>query len=103
MPASDGITIVLDAERKAATIYNAGPRSLYLVRPDRIIAARRFDIDFNDIPALLPPAVGEDGVDSHRRIPRPQSRQASLSLSLPPHSRCCLVPSTLRPLLCHAS
>jgi 3-(3-hydroxy-phenyl)propionate hydroxylase len=80
MPASDSITIVLDAERKAASIYNAGPRSLYLVRPDRIIAARRFDSDFNDIPALLRHAVGEDDVDSQTRIPRPQSRQASLLL-----------------------
>ena len=71
MPASDGITIVLDAERKAAGIYNAGSRSLYLVRPDRIIAARRFDSDFNDIPALLRHAVGEDDVDSQTRIPRP--------------------------------
>jgi hypothetical protein len=70
MPASDGISIVLDAERKAAGIYNAGPRSLYLVRPDRIIAARRFDSNFNDISALMRHAVGEDDVDSQTRIPR---------------------------------
>jgi 3-(3-hydroxy-phenyl)propionate hydroxylase len=71
MPASDGIAILLDGERKAASIYNAGPRSLYLVRPDGIIVARRFDSDFNDIPALLRHAVGEDDVDSQTRIPRP--------------------------------
>lgn len=70
-PASEGISIVLDSERKAASIYNAGPRSLYLLRPDRIIAARRFDSDFNDIPALLRHAVGEDDVDSQTRIVRP--------------------------------
>lgn len=70
-PASEGISIVLDSERKAASIYNAGPRSLYLLRPDRIIAARRFDSDFNDIPALLRHAVGEDDVDSQARIARP--------------------------------
>ena len=70
-PASQGISIVLDSERKAASIYNAGPRSLYLLRPDRIIAARRFDSDFNDIPALLRHAVGEDDVVSQTRIPRP--------------------------------
>ena len=70
-PASEGITIVLDSERKAANLYNAGPRSLYLLRPDRIIAARRFDSDFNDIPALLRHAVGEDDVDSQTRIARP--------------------------------
>ena len=71
LPASDGISIVLDGKRTAASIYNAGPRSLYLVRPDRIIAARRFDSDFNDIPALLRHAVGEDDVDSQTRIARP--------------------------------
>ena len=71
MPARDGISIVLDSERKAASIYNTGPRSLYLLRPDRIIAARRFDSDFNDIPALLRHAVGEDDVDSQTRIARP--------------------------------
>jgi 3-(3-hydroxy-phenyl)propionate hydroxylase len=71
LPASDGISIVLDGERRAASIYNAGPRSLYLVRPDRIIAARRFDSDFNDIPALLRHSVGEDDVDSQTRIARP--------------------------------
>lgn len=71
LSASDGISIVLDGDRKAASIYNAGPRSLYLLRPDRIIAARRFDSDFNDIPALLRHAVGEDDVDSQTRIARP--------------------------------
>lgn len=70
-PASDTINIVLDSESKAASIYNAGPRSLYLVRPDRIIAARRFDSDFNDIPALLRHAIGEDDVSSQTSIPRP--------------------------------
>lgn len=77
MPASDGIPIVLDVGRKAASAYNPGPRSLYLVRPDRIIAARRFDSDFNDIPALLRHAVGEDHVDSQTRIQRPQSASTS--------------------------
>jgi hypothetical protein len=70
-PAGEGISIVLDGERKAAGLYNAGPRSLYLLRPDRIIAARRFDSDFNDIPALLRHAVGEDDVDSQTRLARP--------------------------------
>ena len=70
-PGSEGITIVLDGERRAASLYNAGPRSLYLLRPDRIIAARRFDSDFNDIPALLRHAVGEDDVDSQTRLAHP--------------------------------
>ncbi|HEU0004262.1 MAG TPA: FAD-dependent monooxygenase [Ktedonobacteraceae bacterium] len=71
LPAGDNIAIVLDGESKAAGIYNAGSRSLYLVRPDRIIAARRFDSDFNDIPALLRHSIGEDDVGSQTRIPRP--------------------------------
>ncbi len=70
--AGDGIRILVDAEGKVARAYNAGPRSLYLVRPDGIIAARRFDSDFNDIPALLRHAIGEDVVDSQTRIPRPE-------------------------------
>ncbi|HLL79212.1 MAG TPA: hypothetical protein VKT25_06920, partial [Ktedonobacteraceae bacterium] len=71
-PTQQGVTILLDEQRKAASAYNAGPRTLYLVRPDRVIAARRFDSDFNDIPALLRHAIGEDVVDSQTRIPRPE-------------------------------
>ena len=72
--AEGGITIVLDADHKAASAYNAGPRSLYLIRPDRVIAARRFDSDFNDIPALLRHSVGEDVVDTRSRIRRPETK-----------------------------
>lgn len=67
-----GIRTLVDMEGKVARAYNAGPHSLYLVRPDGIIAARRFDSDFNDIPALLRHAIGEDVVDSQTRIPRPK-------------------------------
>lgn len=74
VPAEGGITIVLDADHKAANAYNTGPRSLYLIRPDRVIAARRFDSDFNDIPALLRHAVGEDVVDTQSRIRRPETK-----------------------------
>ena len=70
--AGDGIRTLVDMEGRVARAYNAGPRSLYLVRPDGIIAARRFDSDFNDIPALLRHAIGEDVVDSQTRIPRPE-------------------------------
>lgn len=80
VPAEAGITSVLDAEGKAASAYNAGPRSLYLVRPDRIIAARRFDSDFNDIPALLRHAVGEDVVDTQSRLPRTSSTASRVNL-----------------------
>ena len=66
--AVDGIQVFLDVECKAASAYNAGPRSLYLIRPDGYIAARRFDSDFHDIPALVRHAVGEDIVDTQTRL-----------------------------------
>jgi hypothetical protein len=68
--AIDGIQVFLDAEGKAASAYNAGPRTLYLIRPDRYVAARRFDSDFNHISALLRHAVGEDVVDTQTRLRR---------------------------------
>jgi 3-(3-hydroxy-phenyl)propionate hydroxylase len=70
LPASavDSIQVFLDAEGKAANAYNAGPRTLYLVRPDGYISARRFDSDFNDISALMHHAVGEDRVDTQARL-----------------------------------
>jgi len=64
----DGIQEFVDVEGKAAYIYNAGPRTLYLIRPDGYIAARRFDSDFNDISALVRHAVGEDVVDTQERL-----------------------------------
>jgi|GEM_PF-3970289 len=68
--AVDGIQVILDEEGKAASAYNAGPRSLYFIRPDGYIAARRFDSDFNDITALVRHAVGEDIVDTQTRLRR---------------------------------
>ncbi len=64
----DGIQALIDVEGKAANIYNAGPRTLYLIRPDGYIAARRFDSDFNDISALVRHAVGEDVVGTQARL-----------------------------------
>ena len=66
--AVDGIQVFLDVEGKAASAYNAGPRTLYLIRPDGYISARRFDSDFNDISALVRHAVGEDRVDTQTRL-----------------------------------
>ena len=60
-PLVDGICILLDGEGKAASAYNVGPRTLYLIRPDRHIAARRFDSDLAELPALLRHAIGADG------------------------------------------
>jgi 3-(3-hydroxy-phenyl)propionate hydroxylase len=64
----DGIQIFLDQEGKAASVYNAGPRTLYMLRPDGYITARRFDSDFQDISALVRHAVGEDIVDTQSRL-----------------------------------
>lgn len=41
-------------------IYNAVLRTLYLIRPDRHIAARRFDSDLYELPALIRHAIGKD-------------------------------------------
>jgi 3-(3-hydroxy-phenyl)propionate hydroxylase len=73
--AVDGIQVFLDEEGKAASAYNAGPRSLYLLRPDGYIAARRFDSDFHDISALMRHAVGEDIVDTQTRVRRVSETQ----------------------------
>ncbi len=55
----DGLTVLLDQQGKASAAYNPGPRTLYLMRPDRHIAARRFDSDLSELPALLRGAIGE--------------------------------------------
>ncbi len=68
--AVNGVHVLVDAEDTAASTYNAGPRTLYLIRPDGYIAARRFDSDLNDIAALLRHAVGEDVVDTQTRMRR---------------------------------
>ena len=56
----EGVCVLLDPESKASAPYNPGPRTLYLMRPDRHIAARRFDSDLSELPALLRRAVGEN-------------------------------------------
>ena len=42
--------------------------TLYVLRTDGYIAARRFDSDFQDISALVRHAVGEDLVDRQMRL-----------------------------------
>lgn len=53
------VCVLLDPENKGALAYNAGLRTLYLMRPDRHIAARRFESNLSDLPLLLRRAVGE--------------------------------------------
>lgn len=54
-----GVRVLLDEEGKGASAYNAGWRTLYVVRPDRHIAVRRFESDLGDLPTVLRKAVGE--------------------------------------------
>lgn len=60
MPIGRNIYALIDAEGTAKAVYNAGPRTLYLIRPDRHIAARRFDSDLYELPALIRHAMGKD-------------------------------------------
>jgi 3-(3-hydroxy-phenyl)propionate hydroxylase len=58
-PPPEGIKLLLDREGKGATVYSAGSRTLYLVRPDKHIAARRFASDLSELPTLLEHAIGD--------------------------------------------
>lgn len=58
LPAPDGVTVLLDGAGRCAEAYGAGPTTLYLMRPDRHIAARRFQGDAHELPALLRRAAG---------------------------------------------
>ncbi len=59
-PRAEGITRLYDHEGVCATAYAAGPATLYLIRPDRHIAARRWESDASELPALLRLAAGLD-------------------------------------------
>lgn len=72
-PLPDGITCLLDPEGRAAATYSAGPATLYLIRPDRHIAARRFHSDASELPTLLRRAMGLEGV----AVPTPAARVRS--------------------------
>jgi 3-(3-hydroxy-phenyl)propionate hydroxylase len=58
VPVPEGITCLHDADGRCAAAYSAGPATLYLIRPDRHIAARRFNSDLSELPALLRRAGG---------------------------------------------
>lgn len=61
-PLPDGIAFLHDADGRCAAAYSAGPATLYLMRPDRHIAARRFNSDASGLPRLLRRAMGLEGV-----------------------------------------
>lgn len=54
----EDICLLYDDEDKGKAAYNAGAQTLYLIRPDRHIAARRFGSDASELPVLLSRAVG---------------------------------------------
>jgi 3-(3-hydroxy-phenyl)propionate hydroxylase len=54
----DGVQVLLDEAGKGESAYNTGPRTLYLVRPDRHIAVRRFESDLSELPMLMRKVVG---------------------------------------------
>jgi hypothetical protein len=54
----EDIGVLYDDEGKGKAAYNAGAQTLYLVRPDRHIAARRFVSDASELPVLLSRAIG---------------------------------------------
>ncbi len=55
-----GICHLHDPQETGAQAYNAGTRTLYLIRPDRHIAVRCFDCDLSRLPAYLRHAMGSD-------------------------------------------
>lgn len=59
--APDDIHILLDEDGKGASTYGSGSCTLYLVRPDRHIAARRYSCDLQELPTLLHIAINDKG------------------------------------------
>ncbi|MDE3229590.1 MAG: FAD-dependent monooxygenase, partial [Chloroflexota bacterium] len=57
-PPPDGIAYLDDRAGRIASAYGAGETTLYLIRPDRHIAARRLRADPATLPALLRRAAG---------------------------------------------
>lgn len=54
----DGVICLRDTEDMCATAYSAVPGTLYVMRPDRHIAARRFAGGLSELPTLLRRAAG---------------------------------------------
>jgi 3-(3-hydroxy-phenyl)propionate hydroxylase len=78
----EGIKLLLDREGKGVTAYSAGSRTLYLVRPDKHIAARRFTCDLSELPGLLECAIGRtpNGANqAHEQAAPDRSRMDSLA------------------------
>lgn len=59
IPVPDDIHILLDEDGKGTSTYASGACTLYLIRPDRHIAARRYSCDLQELPALFRIAINE--------------------------------------------
>jgi len=58
-PVPDDVHILLDEDSKGAATYASGSCTLYLVRPDRHIAARRYSCDLQELPMLFRIAIND--------------------------------------------
>src|SRR5579859_3903539 len=61
----EGVKVLMDANGKGYAAYNAWRHTLYLVRPDRHIAARRFVSAVSELPVLLKRAIGAGELCEH--------------------------------------
>ena len=59
IPVPDDVHILLDEDGKGASTYASGACTLYLVRPDRHIAARRYRCDLQELSELLRIAIND--------------------------------------------
>jgi len=57
-PTPEGVTCLVDPDGACAAAYGASPATLYVMRPDRHIAARRLRCDVSDLSALLRRVAG---------------------------------------------
>lgn len=64
----EDVEVLIDADGKGFAAYNAWRHTLYLVRPDRHIAARRFESDASELPVLLKRAIGGDERCENRNL-----------------------------------
>jgi 3-(3-hydroxy-phenyl)propionate hydroxylase len=66
-PLPTGIRFLHDADSRCAAAYSALASTLYLIRPDRHIAARRLAGDMAELPALLRRALGHQLAGAGKR------------------------------------
>lgn len=55
---AESVQVLLDEDGKGAATYSSGSCTMYLLRPDRHIAARRYSCDWQEFPSTLLIAIG---------------------------------------------